>query len=494
VPESDLSEPRPGSGRRCARPPRWLSLLLASGTVVMISLAGCDRDPATAPSLRAPGIGGPLFDPTPAPAPPEPEGDRLPYGLKLALGVPDQLTGAHPPTVVGQITRRIVARMRIRQRVIEGRDGDPYHHLEAGPRGVYFAFMCELKAFMYSTYPNGGEAWRMPGGSCGNSGEPWEVWDTQYMNPSTLYGSRAQGTGLGRGDCPGGCYNYSGSSTFILTPIALTLQVKAVPKRLVTGYEVKFTASRSNGAALTAVESWHWVPADTTKPRVALTACGTSKTCTITATESGWGVANAVIDGAIETAKDYVEVLGCRTDDLLLDNVVIRDKLKALWDSSYDSANPSNRRERTMVVYDSAGVIITRNIPLDPTATPCKIPSITFPNPPPGTLVADFHTHPFRRGEEVPTSCGYPPGTIYADEGYGGLSAKDWRSTLAPTNHSVYAYDADSVYRASSGLTANDFEPHPQTSKIVPKDTVWGPKYRTWVRRQTGTGTCSIIS
>jgi hypothetical protein len=133
-----------------------------------------------------------------------------------------------------------------------------------------------------------------------------------------------------------------------------------------------------------------------------------------------------------------------------------------------------------MKVYDSSGTIVVRIAPFDPaTDGPCQN-ELKAPNPVPGTLIAEFHTHPAHVGDEIECSQGHTK--IYSDQ-FGGPSWVDWGG--ATTSTIQYVMDADNTYRFT-GYPVDDsyWEPvlDPITYQPIIKDgaPLKAPKGKRW--------------
>lgn len=347
-----LQGPTRATRRRLLRPRfRWrvaTITLFALGVIV-----ACKRDTVTAPPHGAePPTAAPSFDVDPAPPLPAPEGSTVPYGFTLTVAIPDPVNGSVPQTKIGDITRRIVGTMTLRQFVTQSGGGrDPY---TAGPRGRYVTGFwderCILWSWMGYRYANGTgylddlkpSAWGCAGTNV--SGEqqetsPWLYW---LVPGATVYGGRAGGSAH---LCGSNCYTFGGSTTYIFTPTTNVVQVTPTPEPVagassasfatsslarvpragavanasaaasasfVEGSPVKFTASRADGGVVSSVESWIWRPRDPSAP-VRTVACETTSTiCTTPVFEDGWMFAHVVIDGYLHTAYAGITVTPAR--------------------------------------------------------------------------------------------------------------------------------------------------------------------------------------
>lgn len=171
----------------------------------------------------------------------------------------------------------------------------------------------------------------------------------------------------------------------------------------------------------------------------------------------------------VPAAADYVAYSGLSFDpadtcpptgDPYLDSIGTRTALSRAWRDTYADSTPTSvRKERGgFILQDTLTGSITAATGYDTTATPC-VNSPRPPNPIPANsrVVASFHTHPFRNGDLLPTSCNKPNDTrTYAYDAvtHGGLSNNDWGYSTRQ-GIPVYAVDADSIYQGQPGVNNN---------------------------------------
>lgn len=272
-----------------------------------------------------------------------------------------------------------------------------------------------------------------------------------------------------------------------------TLQLKATPAYGKKGDSITFTPVWSDGAAVTQTpDSWGWAPDSAPGATQACSAPSGSHACRTRVQESGTMTVRVTANGLARTASAHVTIVPCPTGDSILDHPDVRQAMDSIWRlSNADSANRDIRRERVLTVYDSGGTMVVRILQLDSAATPCSTHRIE-PVPPPGTLLAAIHVHPFAIGDSLPPSCNDPndpppPGTHLAyGYGYGGLSANDWTNTQTVPKHTEFAFDRDSVYRADPSSTFTTTA----AGKDIPDSSSVANKRGVWPRHGNG---CSIV-
>ena len=188
----------------------------------------------------------------------------------------------------------------------------------------------------------------------------------------------------------------------------------------------------------------------------------------------------------------HVTVVPCPTNDSLLDDAKIRLMLDSIWKLS-NGGNPDidKRSERGFTVYDSVGRLVIRLSPLDTASSPCQT-AITEPYPPPGTVLAQFHVHPFTLNDSLPRACEIGKGLKggqylkYANS-FGGPSEADWNRTSVVPPRPVYAFDKDSIYKAAPGLPM----PYDSLTARYNPDLSQIPNYlSTWSRKGPN---CTVI-
>ncbi len=236
---------------------------------------------------------------------------------------------------------------------------------------------------------------------------------------------------------------------------------------------------------------WRWVP-DDTSTHDNVSCPGGTQQCKKSMLSSGtmW----AYLDGTPgDSASKHVTV-DCSTRNSVLDRKDVRDSLATIWTlSNASSSNLASRRERAVAVYDSAGTIVVKILPVDPASTPCMTLQIE-PNPRPGTLLMQVHVHPFAVGDSLPSNCKRPgepalkPGQykVYG-YGYGGLSGADWGATQTLPKHPIVAFDRDSIYMADPSATFKQVN----DTTFIPDSISVATKRRVWSRRGNS---CSIIA
>jgi len=136
--------------------------------------------------------------------------------------------------------------------------------------------------------------------------------------------------------------------------------------------------------------------------------------------------------GVVVTTTVDVDTLACPTGNSLLDSKEIRTIMDSLWKTGGDAKPAPMRLERTGLLIDSAGILVTRYLD-SASATPCSTPGpmsnqdrFEPPNFLPGVMrvVASFHTHPFRKDSITPSNCGALSGRRMGV----GPSPADWHS------------------------------------------------------------------
>jgi len=144
----------------------------------------------------------------------------------------------------------------------------------------------------------------------------------------------------------------------------------------------------------------------------------------------------------------------CLTGDELLDQLAMRDMLKAAWDSSNADDIPANRRETPGYLFeDSTGNLVHRLYQHPATDTPCEssVPPLSaLPDIP----LANGHTHPFApRDTLFPPICGFTTPQIYDTVTYGGASKPDIEG-LRSDGLPFYIVDKRNIYvYPATGLT-----------------------------------------
>ena len=117
--------------------------------------------------------------------------------------------------------------------------------------------------------------------------------------------------------------------------------------------------------------------------------------------------------GVTMTTTVTVDTLPCPTGNSVLDSREIRTMMDSLWKIGGNTDPAPLRLERTGLLIDSAGYLVTRYLPPS-SASPCKTAGPMSPQErfePPSFLpdvmkvVASFHTHPFKENELTPSNC-----------------------------------------------------------------------------------------
>lgn len=289
---------------------------------------------------------------------------------------------------------------------------------------------------------------------------------------------------------PADCVTYSGSQTISVKRLTADLSLTASPTTAVQpGTSITYTAAATpetigNPAVLTPFSITQWVYADSAGTHGCTSV--TATTCTITANTSGTVTVTAVVNGEQQTRTMSVTVVPCPTGDPILDSAAVRKGLDSLWKLS-NPTDPvtANRHERSMNVYDSAGVTVIRIEPFDPTTDgPCEN-MLKRDVPPPGTLKAQIHTHPAHVSETLECKPGFKK--RYANQ-FGGPSPADWAS--ATQDPPKYVLDADNTYR-HAGYPFNtsdrrywtpELDPVTHLPKVDPAtgDTTFAPAGTAW--------------
>ena len=133
--------------------------------------------------------------------------------------------------------------------------------------------------------------------------------------------------------------------------------------------------------------------------------------------------------GAQLSCKVTVDTLPCRANNPDIDQHSLRLAIDSLWKIGGRTPPASQRRERTAFIIDSAGLVITRYMPLMPGSTACTTRTgyedlINGPGWTSGMkIMRQIHTHPFNENEPTPTNCGPSFGGQPAGR---GPSAADW--------------------------------------------------------------------
>lgn len=219
------------------------------------------------------------------------------------------------------------------------------------------------------------------------------------------------------GECEGWVkYDLSGSQT--ITVDFPEIQVARTPAFVVPGSTVRFAAVASGFAV--AASQWFWEWQGPGGP-VQVAACLGQSVCDYAPTASGFVIASAVdAEGFVYRGQsDSVEVVRCPTPDSLLNNPAFRAVLRQALDSSgnYDRATDrfltvdSARRELAGFVTrnKTTGAVSFRAATIVAN-TPCSV-DYTISVPLTDSLLAVWHTHPFRPGgtwsgaEKLPKNC-----------------------------------------------------------------------------------------
>jgi len=237
---------------------------------------------------------------------------------------------------------------------------------------------------------------------------------------------------------------------------------------------------------------WTWKP-DSGPAITGMCDWGSSailRTCYYKPATSGtmWytGVANAKSD----SAGKHVTVVRCPINDptdSIVDRPEFRSALKTIWQNSDPDGPIFNRRERGFKGFSRTigGQTIIENWinKTNLTDTPCR--NVGTPSDSAiGKLAYAVHSHPFAKGDSLPSNCRDEkvPSNKYTRYGgqFGGPSANDWALAAADTAPQ-YVIDKDSLYRAGP-ITPSDIEYDDASDSYYPKDYL--SKYKAWSRKR----------
>jgi hypothetical protein len=246
------------------------------------------------------------------------------------------------------------------------------------------------------------------------------------------------------------------------------------------GDSVSFTASWSDGAPMV-IDTWSFLPDSGTNTTFGCPAA--QNPCKRPIQQSGYMQVKATRASKFRTAKTHVTVVPCPTNDSILDTPNVRKGLDSLWKlSNAEDPVTANRKERSMKIYDSSGTIVVRIAPFDSaTDGPCKN-TLKTPNPVPGILIAQVHTHPAHINDEMDCE---PGRRIRYSGQFGGPSWLDWGG--ATTSTVQYVIDADNTYRFTGyPIVGNAYwtpilDPHTGLPRLdASGDTLKAPTSNAW--------------
>lgn len=175
------------------------------------------------------------------------------------------------------------------------------------------------------------------------------------------------------------------------------------------------------------------------------------------------------VSGIDLTTTVAVDSIPCPSGDPVIDSWEFRALVDSLWKLGGDQGSASTRQERTALLIDSAGHLVTRYLPPTSLSTPCStLPAINDLNqflPPnfiPGVMkvVASFHTHPLSPGDIAPNNCG----SVGGKTAQSGPSAADWHSLYDAVDLNRYYYN----YTSGDSLLADGFR-----SVVIEPERIW---------------------
>lgn len=234
-------------------------------------------------------------------------------------------------------------------------------------------------------------------------------------------------------------YSFSGSGASHSDFVAVEVTVSS--QTILEGVTARFTATPRNFQSAVMRVRWRFTIAG--QQDVRISSCDDRLSCDYAPPANGVmiaGIEPHANGWAIEGASDTVSVVTCPTPDSLLNDPAFRQVLMTALDSSgkYDRTADkfltvdSARRELAGFVArnKSTGALTYRNA-LIARNDPCSVDySLAYPLT--DSLVAIWHTHPFKPGgtwsvgEKLPANCGRPAGTVYDP----APSPDDWRSAI----------------------------------------------------------------
>jgi hypothetical protein len=201
-------------------------------------------------------------------------------------------------------------------------------------------------------------------------------------------------------------------------------------------------------------------------------ACRGHDSCDFAPTTSGrmYAQVSTLYGTAIGQFVEIAVTNACPTGIALLDAPPVRALMRLAWDSSNaDDPDKMKRRERTGVIFDSAGQLVARPYFNDAKDLPC-ISTASPVGTLPGTPIAVFHTHPWSHGEETIGICAARPTGLNANatvrydaKSFGGPSEGDFERLVNDRfyNDSIQTMvvlDKDNIYTVPAGTTKNNWK------------------------------------
>ncbi|MGH7677579.1 MAG: hypothetical protein ACRENU_03860, partial [Gemmatimonadaceae bacterium] len=180
------------------------------------------------------------------------------------------------------------------------------------------------------------------------------------------------------------CLTYSGSTTLALTRILSQISLTADSTNVGVGSTVTFrhtyTVTSHQGTPLPRqIIRRVWIPDDTSlggsplEVPDSVTACTVVNDSTCTRVIQGSGTMRYVarVNGQEQTDSVHINAAHCPTGDPILDDPVFRRGADSVWKLS--KANDTTQRiERAMLFFDSAGKKIVVIKPIEPQDNPCR--------------------------------------------------------------------------------------------------------------------------
>lgn len=261
-------------------------------------------------------------------------------------------------------------------------------------------------------------------------------------------------------------------------------------------YRATFVARNSDSTNIL-VYGWTFVPDDGSASigvQCPTGSQGSQWTCVYAVPKSGTMRIDASVHyNHVVKASSHVAVVPCPTGDSLLDDPSIRRMLDSIWKLSHGGdSNLDIRLERGFATWDSSGTRVIRLSPTDAQSTPCST-AIANVTPDPGRLEAEYHVHPFVRGDSLPKACekgkSVPPGSYLRAGGeFVGPSLADWNRTALQPPRPEYVVDRDSIFRALPGVR----QPYDSASdRFIPDPSDVRRFLTSWPRRGAG---CLVVN
>ncbi len=155
--------------------------------------------------------------------------------------------------------------------------------------------------------------------------------------------------------------------------------------------------------------------------------------------------------GITLTTTINIDSMPCPTGDPALDSKEMRALIDSIWRIGGNHGNAADRRERTAMLIDSGGVLVSRYYDLDSISSPCETTMATSDInqfiPPRWvvgvmTIVSVIHTHPFGLRDKFPSNC--PPRFRGQRAGI-GPSYVDWENSWKDMNvlNNMYKNDTN---------------------------------------------------